>query len=89
MKYAYDKGFKKAAINLPFRGLICKLSHKPLEKILEKVKIPTDVEIHDFVIEGCGNEQIRIKEIVPVVHLLQMCVIWHRRKVCQCHFARC
>jgi len=65
MKYAYDKGFKKAAVNLPFGGLVCKLSHKPLEKILERVKIPTDVAVRDFSIEGYRNEQIWVKEIVP------------------------
>ena len=65
MKYAYDKGFKKAAINMPFRGLICKLSHRPLEKILNKVKIPKEVTIRNFSISGYHNEQITVKEIVP------------------------
>lgn len=65
MKYAYDKGFKKVAINMPFNGLICKLSHKPLEKMLDKVAIPKDITVRDFSIKGYRNEQIQVKEIVP------------------------
>lgn len=65
MKYAYDKAFKKVAVNMPFSSLICKLSHKPLEKMLDKVEIPKDVTVRDFSIEGYRNEQIQVKEIVP------------------------
>lgn len=65
MKYAYDQGFKKVAINIPFSSLICKLSHKPMEKLLDKVKIPKDITLRDFSIKGYENEQIRVKEITP------------------------
>ncbi len=65
MKYAYDKGFQKVAINMPFSGLICKLSHKPLEKMINKMKLPEDVTVSEFSIQGYENEPIRVKEIVP------------------------
>lgn len=65
MKYAYDKGFKKSAVNIPFCSLICKLSHRPLERMLEKVKIPKEVTINHFMINGYQEEQILVKEIVP------------------------
>lgn len=63
MKYAYDKGFKKVAVNMPFSSLICKLTHKPMEIMLERVKIPKDVTIRDFSIKGYRDEQIKVKEI--------------------------
>lgn len=65
MKYSYDKGFRKVAVNMPFNSLICKLSHKPMEKMLDKVKIPKDVKVCDFLINGYLNEQIKVKKIVP------------------------
>ncbi len=65
MKYAYDKGFKKVAFNIPFSGLVCKLSHKPQEILLGMVKIPNDVSIRDFSIEGYHDDSIHVKEIVP------------------------
>lgn len=61
----YDKGFKKFAVKMPFRGWICKLSHKPLEKMLDRVKIPESVTVRDFNVEGYRGENVRVKEIVP------------------------
>lgn len=65
MKYAYDKGFKKIAVNMPFSGLFCKLSHKPLEKMLKRIKLPQDITVREFTIDGYGNEPVRVMEIVP------------------------
>lgn len=65
MKYAYDKGFKKVALNMPFSGLICKLSHKPMEIILNQMKLPKEVTVCEFLLKGYQDEQIRVKEIVP------------------------
>ena len=65
MKYAYDKGFRKVAVNMPFSGLICKLTHKPMDRMMEKVKIPKDVTVRDFLLKGYQEEEIRVKEIIP------------------------
>lgn len=66
MKYAYDKGFKKVAINMPFSGLICKLTHKPMEKMINKMKLPEDVSVSEFSIKGYENDTVRVKEIIPL-----------------------
>lgn len=63
MKYPYDKGFKKVAFHMPFRGWMCKMSHKPLEKMVDKMQIPKDVSLRNFSIPGYRNEQIQLKEI--------------------------
>lgn len=65
MKYAYDKGFKKVAVSMPFCGMICKLSHKPMEKMIDKIKIPPGVVVREFSIGGYAGEQIKVKEISP------------------------
>lgn len=52
MKYPYDKGFRKSMVNMPFRGFICKLTQKPMERMLKKVKIPNGITMHDFWIPG-------------------------------------
>lgn len=65
MKYAYDKGFRKTAINMPFSSLMCKLTHKPMEKMLDKVKIPKGVTVHDLWVKGYREEEIKVKEIIP------------------------
>lgn len=65
MKYAYDKGFQKYMVNMPFRGWICKLTHKPMDIMLSMIKVPKGIVAHDFFIQGYRDEMIRIKEITP------------------------
>lgn len=65
MKYPYDKGFRKSMVNMPFRGFICKLTQKPMERMLKKVKIPNGITMRDFWIPGYSGEEIRVKELAP------------------------
>ncbi len=65
MKYAYDKGFKKAVVNMPFCGWLCKLTHKPLELLVNLMKVPKGVKVRNFSIKGYQGESINVKEIVP------------------------
>ena len=65
MKYSYDKGFRKVAFNMPFSGWICKMTHKPLKRMVDKIKTPKDVALRNFTIPGYRGEHIDIKEIMP------------------------
>lgn len=65
MKYAFDKGFKKVAVSIPFSGILCKIVQKPMEILLNKVKVPDRVVIRDFRIKGFRDEEICVKEITP------------------------
>ena len=56
MKYAYDKGFKKVAVSLPFFGFLCKKAQRPMEKMLNKMEIPGKVSVRDFKIKGFKGE---------------------------------
>lgn len=66
MKYAYDKGFKKVAVSLPFFGFLCKKAQRPMEKMLNKMEIPGKVSVRDFKIKGFKGEDIVVKEITPL-----------------------
>lgn len=65
MKYPYDKGFRKVAFNMPFSGWICKMTHNPLKRMVDKIKTPKDVALRNFTIPGYRGEYIDIKEITP------------------------
>lgn len=67
MKYAYDKGFKKVAVSLPFFGFLCKKAQRPMEKMLNKMEIPGKVSVRDFKIKGFKGEDIVVKEITPLI----------------------
>jgi len=65
MKYAIDKDLKKYMVKMPFYGWLCKMTHKPMDIILAMTKVPDDIEVRNFYINGYKNEPIRIKEIIP------------------------
>lgn len=65
MKYEYDKNFKKIATNMPFNGVICKLSRNSMDKMLRNTELPKEVQARDFTIRGYQNEEISVKEIAP------------------------
>ena len=65
MKYQYHKDFRKIAFKLPFSKLICRLSQKPLELMLNMIKPPKNISIDNFFIQGFNNDKILIKEISP------------------------
>ena len=65
MKYQYHKDFRKIAFKLPFSKLICRLSQKPLELMLNIIKPPKNISIDNFFIQGFNNDKILIKEISP------------------------
>lgn len=65
MKYLYHKDFRKIAFKLPFSKLICRLSQKPLELMLNMIKPPKNISIDNFFIHGFNNDKILIKEISP------------------------
>ncbi len=65
MKYPYDKGFRKVAFNMPFSGWMCKITHKPLKRMVDRMKPPKGVTLRNFTIEGYSGERIDVKEITP------------------------
>lgn len=65
MKYQYHKDFRKIAFKLPFSKLICRLSQKPLELMLNIIKPPKNISVDNFFIQGFNNDKILIKEISP------------------------
>ena len=65
MKYQYHKDFRKIAFKLPFSKLICRLSQKPLELMLNMIKPPKNISVDNFFIQGFNNDKILIKEISP------------------------
>jgi len=65
MKYLYHKDFRKIAFKLPFSKLICRLSQKPLELMLNMIKPPKNISVDNFFIQGFNNDKILIKEISP------------------------
>lgn len=65
MKYPYDKAFKKIAIGLPFYGFLCKKVQKPMEKMINKLEIPSNILIRDFKVPGFKEDEILVKEITP------------------------
>ena len=65
MKYQYQKDFRKIAFKLPFSKLICRLSQKPLELMLNMIKPPKNISVDNFFIQGFNNDKILIKEISP------------------------
>lgn len=65
MKYPYDKGFRKSMVNIPFSGFLCRLTQKPMERMLKRVKIPEGITVCDYFIPGYNGEKIRVKELVP------------------------
>ncbi len=65
MKYPYDKGFRKVAFHMPFRGWMCKMTHKPLKRMVDKMKPPQGISLRNFTIAGYKGEAIDVKEITP------------------------
>lgn len=65
MKYPYDKGFRKVAFHMPFRGWMCKMTHKPLKRMVDKMKPPQRISLRNFTIAGYKGEAIDVKEIAP------------------------
>ena len=65
MKYQYHKDFRKIAFKLPFSKLICRLSQKSLELMLNMIKPPKNISVDNFFIQGFNNDKILIKEISP------------------------
>lgn len=65
MKYPYDKGFRKVAFNMPFSGWMCKMTHKPLKRMVDRMKPAKGVTLRNFTIEGYQGESIDVKEIMP------------------------
>ncbi len=65
MKYPYDKGFRKVAFNMPFSGWMCKMTHKPLKRVVDRMKPPQGVTLRNFKIPGYQGEAIDVKEITP------------------------
>ena len=65
MKYQYHKDFRKIAFKLPFSKLICRLSQKPLELMLNMIKPHKNISVDNFFIQGFNNDKILIKEISP------------------------
>lgn len=65
MKYPYDKGFRKVAFNMPFSGWMCKMTHKPLKRMVDRMKPAKGVTLRNFTIEGYSGERIDVKEIMP------------------------
>ena len=65
MKYPYDKGFRKVAFNMPFSGWMCKMTHKPLKRMVDRMKPPQGVTLRNFTIPGYRGESIDVKEIIP------------------------
>lgn len=65
MKYQYHKDFRKIAFKLPFSKLICRLSQKPLELMINMIKPPKNISVDNFFIQGFNNDKILIKEISP------------------------
>ncbi len=65
MKYPYDKGFRKVAFNMPFSGWMCKMTHKPLKRMVDKMKPPQGIFLRNFTIAGYKEEAIDVKEITP------------------------
>ena len=65
MKYPYDKGFRKVAFNMPFIGWMCKMTHKPLKRMVDRMKPPKGISLRNFTIPGYQGESIDVKEIMP------------------------
>lgn len=65
MKYSYDKGFRKVAFNMPFSGWMCKMTHKPLKRMVDRMKPAKGVTLRNFTILGYQGESIDVKEITP------------------------
>ena len=72
MKYPYDKGFRKVAFNMPFCGWMCKMTHKPLKRMVDRMNPAKGVTLRNCTIPGYQGESIDVKEITPDSQFIMM-----------------